>query len=249
MKKILLGLMVVALTVALSLSVMAGTPVITGEPLTPGSVEHEAWELTDAGWVTMGYTSIGGPVLDAKARAFSCNPKVGICNKTSWPIDVTVHASVAQWVDWSISATRYDWRVRKPGTYAANSLTAILKSNSDVEVDFEGFDNLKYQGSDTFLGVDQTIETWYAYGEGGPGGVKWIPAVALNGTGALVKDSCALHTGYSWKLWNKIKVTDCNSACEYNNDAKITLVLMNQKCWIDPETGYSTDVGAGAGPN
>lgn len=234
MKKIALGLMVVTLTVALSLSVMAGDPNITGDPLPPGSVEHEAWELIDGNWVTMGYTQEGGPILDANARAWSSDPENGECNYTKWPIDVTVHASVAQWVDWSISGTRYDWRVRKPGEYAANSLTAFIQSNSDVEVDFEGFEDLQYQG-DVAPGAEGKIETWYAYGEGGPGGVKWIPAPAMNR--AEVPDSGDLHAGISWKLWNKIKVVECNSACEYQDDAIITLVLKNLKCWIDPGTG------------
>ena len=237
MKKLALGLMVVALIVALSLSVMAGRPRITGELLPDSAVEHEAWKLDDSGnWIPMG---VGG--IEANARAFSSNPVLDKCNKIYWEIPVTVHASVAQWIEFSINGTRYDWRVRKPGTYAANSLTAWLKSNSDVEVDFRGFRNLKYRGSKRFPGVEQEIETWYAYGEGadpGDDNLTWIPAVELNGCDAVIKDSAGLHTGSAnWKLWNKIRVTECNSACEYNDNAMITLVLQNQKIWIDPETG------------
>jgi len=230
MKKLAIALMVVTLTVALSLSVMAGEPIKTGEPLPPGSAEHYAWQLTGQGWVAMGTGN-----LAANARAWSSNPVSDKCNKIYWKIPVTVHASVAQWIEWTLSGSRYDWRVRKPGTYAANSLTATLKSNSDVEVDFDGFDNLQYLGDD---GVKEDIDTWYAYGEAGnPGELEWIPAGRINDLDALVEDSCDLHAGYSWKLWNKIKVTECNSACEYEDDATITLVLMNQKIWIDPETG------------
>lgn len=220
MKKIVIGLMILTLTVALSLSVMAS--------------EHEAWELVDGQWSHMGYVE-GYPNLQANARAWSRYPKVGICNKTSWPINVTVHASVAQWVDWSISGTRYEWQVRKPGEYAANSLTATLKSNGPVTVDFAGFGNLYSADS-----VNQEIETWYAYGGTlpGSGDARWIPANALDGVKALVKDSVELHDGYDWKLWNKIKVVECNSACEYEDNAIITLVLDNQKDWIEPGSGY-----------
>lgn len=229
MKKILLGLMVVTLTVALSLSVMAGTPVQTGQPLPDGSVEHEAWKLVNDSWSSMGEGN-----REANARAWSSKVVIGSCNKTYWEIPVTVHASVAQWIEFSLSGSRYDWRVRKPGIYAANSLTAALKSNSDVEIEFEGFGNLDGGG------VRGYIDTWYAYGATLPGSEdpRWIPASALDGMSPTVPDSAGLHTGYSWKLWNKIKVTECNSACEYQDDAKITLVLMNQKCWIDPATGY-----------
>jgi len=241
MKKLAIALMVVTLTVALSLSVMAGKPKITGQPLPAGSVEHQAWKLLGEIWYPM---RVGNP--EAEARAFSSGPVSDQCNKIYWEVPVTVHASVAQWIVWTLSGSRYDWRVRKPGEYAANSLTATLKSNSDVEVDFRGFANLRYWASDRFPGVDQEIETWYAYGEASdPSGLKWIPAAEINGMDALVKDSCDLHAGYSWKLWNKIKVKECNSACEYNDNATITLVLQNQKCWIDPNTGFSTDKGAG----
>jgi hypothetical protein len=233
MKKLALGLIVFTFGLAISLSAMAGTPTPTGVPLPGGSVEHEAWEWVEDHWVSM-----GSGILAANARAWSSNPVVKMCNKIYWQIPVKVHASVAQWVEWSLSGSRYDWRVRKPGTYAANSLTAVLKSNSDLEFDFEGFENLKYQGSGQFPGVKQEIETWYAYGEAdGLGALSWIPAAALNAKDCLVKDSEDLHEGLSVKLWNKIMVDECNSACEYEDDATITLVLQNCKIWIDPETG------------
>lgn len=237
MKKTLLGLlMVLALTIACAMNVMAGTPISTGEQLPQGSVEHYAWELLDNVWVPMGTGNLG-----ANARAWSSLPVIGKCNKTYWDIPVTVHASVAQWVEFSINGTRYDWRVRKPGTYGANSLTATLKSNYDVEIDFDGFADLQYLGTG---GVKRTIDTWYAFGEGkDPGDTKleFIPAADLNAMDTIIKDSGNLHNGYSWKLWNKIKVENCNSACEYQDDANITLVLMNQKIWIDPQTGNFKD--------
>ncbi len=226
MKRILLGFIALAIALGLYTTVVA----VTGEPLPPGSVPHQAWELIDKEWVPM---RVGD--LTVRARAFSSGPVIGSCNKLEWQIPVKVHASVAQWIEFSISGTRYDWQVRKPGTYAANSLTATLKSNGDVGIDFDGFEDLQYLGQG---GVKQTIDTWYAYGEGAdPGDINWIPAAQVNELDAVVEDSCGLHSGYSWKLWNKIRVTECNSACEYEDNAMITLVLKNQKIWIDPETG------------
>lgn len=221
MKKLILALMTLALAVALPMVVTAGEPAHTGESLPGGSVEHEAWEWVEGGWVSMGTSN-----LAANARAWGSGPLQGDCNKIKWVIPVTVHASVAQWVEWSISATRYDWRVRKPGIYAANSLTAWIKSNGAIEIDFADFGNL--------AGLGGEIETWYAYG---PvlNTLSWIPAAAL--TSCTIPDDGDIHAGISWKLWNKIKVVPCNSACEYNDDATITLVVQNQKCWIDPETG------------
>lgn len=233
MKKLVIGLMTLALTVGLSLSVMAGVGTPTGQPLPAGSVEHEAWYLDEYGvWVSMGTGDLG-----ANARAWSSNPKTGICNKFSWGIPVIVHASVAQWLEYSLSGTRYDWRVRKPGIYAGDSLTAILTSNSDLEIDFDGFGNLMYQGTAQFPGVTQEIETWYAYGEGPPDTLVWMPAIDLDATDHAIKDSADLHAGYSFKLWNKIKVVASNSASEYEDNATITLVLQNQKIWIAADTG------------
>jgi len=227
MKKLILALTTLALAVAMSMVVTAGEPAHTGEPLPPGSVQHQAWELINTAWVPMSLTDPA-----ANARAWSSGPLQGNCNKIAWVIPVTVHASVAQWVDWSISGTRYDWRVRKPGTYAANSLTAWIKSNGAIEIDFAGFGNLAGPGGE--------IETWYAYGEAvNPGGLSWVPGPAL--TSCTIPDSGDIHAGLSWKLWNKINVVPCNSACEYNDDAIITLVVQNQKCWIDPETGLFAD--------
>lgn len=232
MKKLIITLMALTLATGLSLSVMAGVGTPTGEPLPAGSVEHQAWELVNGNWVSMGTGN-----LAANARAWSSNPKTGICNKFWWGVPVIIHASVAQWLEYSLSGTRYDWRVRKPGIYAADSLTAVLKSNSDLEIDFDGFANLMYQGTAQFPGVTQEIETWYAYGEGPPDTLVWMPAIDLDATDHAIKDSADLHAGYSFKLWNKIKVVASNSASEYEDDATITLVLQNQKIWIDGDTG------------
>ncbi len=214
MKKLVIGLMTLALTVGLSLS---------AEAVTPGVGELEAWEWDGTNWNSMVADDLG-----ANAKAWSSGLETGDCNKTSWSIPVKVNASVAQWVKFSLSGTRWDWQVRKPGTYATDCITASLQSNGDLGVDFGGFANL--------VGTDGDIPVWYAYGPSGPGGLTWVTAADLNGR-CLIDDSADLHTGYSLKLWNKIEVVACNSACEYENNACITLVLDNQKDWIDPTSG------------
>lgn len=229
MKKILLGLIALTLTVALSLSVIATEPLYLDD-------EHPAWELIDGQWSPMGTGSIM-----ANARAWSSEVTDGSCNKESWQIPVSVHASVAQWIEFTLTGSKYVWRVRKPGTYAANSLTATLKSNGDVKIDFEGFGDLQSLDES----VKDNIPIWYAAADVvDPSYIRpkhWIRADAMNGIDALVEDSGRLHRGYMWKLWNKIRVVECNSACEYQNDATITLVLQNLKTWINPVTGYFAD--------
>jgi len=198
--------------------------------------EHDTWEWNGNEWVAMGQGNIM-----ANARAWSSEVVTGYCNTGRWEIPVSVHASVAQWVEFSLSGSRYIWRVRKPGEYTANSLTATLQSNGDVKIDFEGFANLQSVSGDS---VEKEIPIWYAATNVmDPNAIyNWIPATELNVIDDLVKDSAKLHRGYAWKLWNKIKVVECNSACEYQNDATITLVLDNQKDWIDPSTGYFAEL-------
>ncbi len=206
-----------------------------GVPLPAGAAETEAWELVDNGWESMYVNGLPSP--SAKARAWTSGGASGQCNRQNWVIDVTNHVSVAQWIEWSATGTRWDWRVRKPGTYAADCITFWMKSNNDVLIDYEGFANLAYLGEG---GVNQSIATWYAYGSTGassPPTQGWVAAADLNNDDDLILDSVDLHAGQSIKLWNKIQVVDCNSSCEYEDQATVTLTLMNIKAWIDPGSG------------
>ncbi|RLE12140.1 hypothetical protein DRJ04_06730 [Candidatus Aerophobetes bacterium] len=200
----------------------------------PNSTEVQAWELSGTTWISMGGA-------EAKARCFSSEQEQGSCNKQTWEIPVKVHASVTQWVEWNLSGTQWTWFVRKPGTYAADCITATLKSNYDVDIIFDGFENLKAEGES----VNPYIPIYYAYGPeengGPPPREAFIPAEELNGLDCLVPDSERLHEGYFWKLWNYIEVCECNSACEYQDDATITVELKGVKQWIEPETGIYMD--------
>ncbi|MBC7083490.1 MAG: hypothetical protein H5T95_08370 [Firmicutes bacterium] len=229
MKRIIvvLALMAVLLVPAAALAYNPGVA------LPSGATEVETWYLNEAGeWVSQGTENAA-----ALARCWSSGPAQGACNKESWVINFTHHASVAQWIEWSIGGTRWDWRIRKPGTYAADCINFSLKSNNDVAINYDGFADLAYleQGE----GVKQTIDTYYSYGatlaEAEANG--WVRASDLNNDDDLIEDSAALHAGLNTKLWNKIVVENCNSSCEYEDTATITLTLQNMKHWIDPETG------------
>lgn len=199
-----------------------------GQALPAGATEVEAWRWDGAQWVSM---STGG--LTSEARCWTSGPTSGACNKENWPVNVTAHASVAQWVDWTLSGTRWDWRVRKPGTYAADCITFTLKSNNDVFIDYEGFGDLV---SVTGNSVNPNIATAFGFGPT-IGQVQFVSGDALNTHDDLVPDSDALHAGLSCKLWIKITVVECNSSCEYEDTATVTLKLKNIKMWIDPATG------------
>lgn len=233
MKKLIIALLVVGLLPVVALA----------QP--PAGTEVDSWAyLPDATgvmeWVWQ--SSASSPNQQALARCFVSFPEEGKCNK-DWEIPFKIHASVAQWIEWNFSGTRWDWFVRKPGNYAADCLTFVIKSNQAVTIDFHSFADL--EAEDPKPDQDRFIEIFYCFDP--PGGVPplktnpiWIPAADLNldVNWFYIDDSPALHEGMQFKFWNYIHVEECNSACEYQNDAFVTLTLECQKDWIDTGTGF-----------
>ena len=229
MKKLLLAVVLVCFVPALAWS--------QASPWPPVGYEVEAFQLlADSTWETMGVGNIA-----AKARCFGSFPLDSSCNK-DWYIPVKSHASVAQWIAWSMTATRWDWFVRKPGCYAADCISGTIASNQNVLVNYEGFGDLIAEDPDK--AIDDTIEVWYAvWALGTPPPVlhnAWRRSYLLNDPAEwdTVFDSQALHNGITFKLWNRICVSNCNSACEYQDHAYLSLRLLCQKPWIDRQTGF-----------
>ena len=203
--------------------------------------EVDSWYYIDA---TDTWAKMSGPAhgvdLCARARCFAYERLDSACNCREWRIPVHIQASVAQWVDWSISGTTWKWYVRKPGNYAADCITATIASNQDVLVDYHDFGPLVYDTTGGKHSVVDTIPIWYGIDLDGAdlppkGDAKWIPAWRLNDPAEwdTLYDSYELHQGIPFKLWNYIHVEKCNSACNYYDDAFISLKLLCQKVWID----------------
>lgn len=115
----------------------------------------------------------------------------------------------------TVSATRIDWKVRKPGTFSAHAFDIFVEGDCKIRVSFSGFDNLQREG-DT-----QTIATFY--GEGiDPGSISWFSANELNGRSYL------LFPGVTISLWDKIEVSQFNSSCEYEDAGVIIFAVCNQ---------------------
>jgi len=201
------------------------------------STETETWKWVNGQWVLQ--RGVG-----ADARAWHQGTgQSGNCNKEQWEIDVASHASVAQWINWTLSSKGWQIRVRKPGIYIADCISASIDSNADVLVTFAGFDDLK-KLSDPMK--DLAIETWYALGGTAiPDDDAWVKATELN--------SKTLRVPYCYHdahLWIKIFVRGTEDATpqypktrasEYQNDAKIYLSVSVLKNWIDPTTGNFLD--------
>jgi hypothetical protein len=196
------------------------------------------WKLDDTGaWVE---TDL--------ARALRTGVQVdSSCNKLEWRVDVSIHASVAQWIHWTLNAQGWEWRVMKPGCYAANCIHFWVASNGDVLIDYEGFADLEAVEPNTH---NNFIEAYYSWGDDPVQAEMhgWVRAQDLNASDDYLDESYYndpfgvgdLHDGIDFKLFSKICVVDCNTACEYHDDATITLVLQQQKPWVDPDGGWAT---------
>lgn len=194
----------------------------------PTGTEVEVWKWVDGvGWVS----EETNPNC-ALARLWASNSVSGECNKICWEIPVQIHASIAQWIKFTVTGTRWDWRIMKPGTYAGDCITFEICSNGDVGVDYEGFDDLYSATSN----CDNTIMTWYAWGRS-LGDIEqrngWVRAPDLNDDDDIIEEVCENSHCWQTKLWTKVQVDSCNSACEYHDDATVKLCLINQKCWVD----------------
>jgi hypothetical protein len=202
-----------------------------------GSQESTVWY-----WDTLLVEWVQNPMNmeDRQGRLFrgGLEDFAGNCNKAEWLVPVEIHASIAKWIDFTLDWNRFDWFIRKPGIYCGDCIEACIAANGDVFIDYEGFDNLQPE-----IAGNDPISVWYGIEDATHYPMiddNWIAAVDLNAEDDWLYDAELgelLHDGVCWKLWNKIEVVVCNSACNYSNFATITLTLDNQKPWIVPETG------------
>ena len=232
-----------AMALALGSSGVAMAYNPNGEALPPGSTEQAVYQFVNNQWVPV--TSDGAGVL---ARSWNSGPTFGFCNKAYWDITFTTHASVAQWLNWTLATTRKDWRVRKPGDYASDSIDFTIQSNNAVVVSFHGFGDLQYLNPNPPQDTTHTIATWYGVGNDIANVSNWVPAADLNNMTITFPDSDALHHGQQYKIWQRIKVVESNSSSEYENVGTVRLAITNLKFWIDAQTGGWAQSQFGAPP-
>lgn len=206
-----------------------------GDVLPPGAVNPGTYQWNGTGWedATYGMSWNSGPESSS-----------GMSNKETHTFDIINHVSVAQWVEYSISGTRKDWRILRPGIYASNSVSAVIKSNNDVIIEFYATDPVYQDSVNGGSSVTPTIPKWFSYSEGNdPAGADangWYRASEYDAENPLVitmADSAALHAGLTYKIWEKIEVVPSNSSSDYEGDGTVTIKLTNMKHWVDPETG------------
>lgn len=134
------------------------------------------------------------------------------------------------WARYSLSATEWDWEVRRPGDYSAKCLTGEVTGNVDIAIDFSGFGDLS-----SLDASGQTIEAYYGafIGDQMVGDVDWLRASDFNARPVPIQADPQVPT--HWGLWNKICVKSGTSANDYSDDAVITFGIINSASWSDPD--------------
>lgn len=137
-----------------------------------------------------------------------------------------------QWASFHLSSTQWEWKVRRPGEYASQTLTGTVSSSSDIMIAFSGFGDLVCSNPNS-----ENVEAFYgAYlGNVQVDQVSWVRAQDFNGRTLLIPRLPGPPAPVPWCLWNKINVGIVNSAEEYTDDAVITFLLKVNSTWTDPE--------------
>ena len=153
---------------------------------------------------------------------------------SSQQVEVTVRAPAVQepWVRFHLSATQWEWNIRRPGEYATQSVAGTIIGNVDILISFSGFEDLSSSDPHT-----QIVETYYGASVGiqTVEQVDWARASDFNTRTLLIKQDPDSPIPVPWGLWNRVHVKRVNSATEYSDDAVITFAMQNTSPWIDPE--------------
>lgn len=201
--------------------------------------EMQAFQNIDGVYVPM---EIGSPTARARCWGLETN-YADSCNKVDWPVTLKHEASVAQWMIIGMNYDGFHWGVRKPGEYTAGCVDLFCRSNYEIEVTGEGFEDLvPLEPDDT---IDSLIEVKYALTDNcetppAPDDPAWLTAAQMNDLDFEIEDSYDLHwTGWTTHIWASINVSPCNGPTDWFDPdwATITLSLDEQQPWIDPETG------------
>lgn len=128
----------------------------------------------------------------------------------------------------SLSATQWDWQIRKIGTFCSEVLICKVKSPHDILVDFNGFTNL------INIETHTQINTSYAISQlvpPPPNSTLWIPANNLNSADFIVPRRQEM----TWNLWSRLDITNQVSALEFENRPTITFAISGVIDWIEPD--------------
>ena len=178
---------------------------------------------------TTGLSGGAGESVFCKPIQMTYNPRAGGPGTVNLD-DVYIALAGESYAHVSLSATRLDWRVRKPGTYAALATEITATGYGGLSIQFSGFANLTQTD-----GGDGEIEAFYGFGdtladvEGMENGnvEQWTPAENLNGQSReldLTSSEPAVL-----RMWSKVRVGDEDPSAEYEDykGGVITFIVSN----------------------
>lgn len=134
----------------------------------------------------------------------------------------------------SINAGRYDWLIRKPGTFAAEPLVIDIQSNRSFVLSFSKFGDLQSKTLNpgkipAFYSIGATLAETERNG--------WFPARKLNGVSLTAVVEADQTRQFVWKLWPKIEITKNTRAGDYEDTGCLTFTILENQIYLDGEPG------------
>ena len=186
----------------------------------PGSHAYLALKVT-----TEGLPPSSEDLIFCKPINMEYNP-VGSGYWHQVPLE-TIYIKAVQeaYADVNVTASRLDWRVQKPGTYAAIATEISATGKGDLSVQFSEFNDLTRTD-----GLPGSIPAFYAFGEDLPSDEAWTSASELNDpSGWLEPITLNQEVQSTVRMWSKISVDGQDSSAEYENEGVITFIVGNMK--------------------
>lgn len=150
-----------------------------------------------------------------------------------FPVPGVADCQTLPCVQWSLDATEFDFRIRKPEVLAGRLATMTVQGNTSATVTFSLFDNLNpINGSGSaaipafyvITPPEQTVPP-----------LQFLPPALFNQQVLTIPGDEVPHR---FSIWSKIESDVSTKACDYRNDAIITLTVGNLQVLLD-STGVS----------
>jgi hypothetical protein len=210
----------------------------------PNSEQAGVFEWDGTAWVALSPSStIVRAYRFGSNWSYYCNGEY--VNSATGKVEVAVdaidlEATVAQYLEATLSRTNLTWYVLKPyllsgldqlpREFATDSLGLGIKSNGDVTVESAVITDLVGTGGGT-IPVRWAITTLDTPPD--KTDAAWKTADQFL---SVVLPEDPQHNIFTYKIWNEIHTEKCTSACEYQTELKLYLILDEQKVWVaDPD--------------
>lgn len=134
----------------------------------------------------------------------------------------------------SINALRYDWQIRKPGTFTAEPLIIDIQSNQAIAVSFSNFNDLKPKTQN-----HGTIPVYYGFGDTLAETERngWVRAKKLNRRNVTAFPLPDGTNHYQLKIWPRIEITKTTQAGDYQDTGYLTLTILENQIYLDNSSG------------